>query len=150
MVYLEHAEVPKSIRIVNGAKHVFFTNHDYDEVIIPELKGINTMPLKTYEKKFAYNTGHITSGLIRKCRDWKVPAEEVVGLTTYEGDQSVVTLYTYRGMVKIKTLLRGGILFLNGDYFNRAYFICPTEESFHEALTWLTRMGKQLQFYTDY
>lgn len=145
MAYLEHSEVPKKFRLTHGAKHTFFTNHHYNEVIIPELSGNTTMSLKAYEKKFAYSSGHVCSVLIRNCRDWNVPVESVHGNTPMEGAQDHHYLYTHLGHIRINSLLRGGILFLNGDYFEKAYFVCPTMESYTTTLTWLRQLGNLLR-----
>lgn len=144
MKHLEWSEVPKKFRLLKGVKHAFFTNHAYNEIIIPELRGQNVMSLKSYEKRFAYGNGHVTSVLIRNCRDWNVPAESVIGNTPFEGEQDVVCFYTSEGFIRVKTLLRGGILFLNGDYFDRGYFVCPTIDDYQRTMTWLLQLGNLL------
>lgn len=145
MSYLEWADVPKSKRLLKGVKHVFFTNHQYNEVIIPVLRGTNVMSLKDFEKKFAYGNGHVTSVLIRNCRDWNVPPEDVIGNSPYDGEQNVFYLHTHQGLTRMTALLRGGILFVNGDYFNRAYFLCPTIESYQTTMNWLAELGGLLR-----
>lgn len=144
MSQLDWMEVPKKFRLTKGIKHAFFTNHQYNEITIPELKGCNVMTLKEYEKKFAYSSGHVTSVLIRNCRDWNVPMEDVSGNTPYEGEQDVLYFYTHLGYIRLNTLLRGGVLFINGDYFDRAYCICPTYEKYQETIAWLRQMGNLL------
>lgn len=145
MSHLEWMEVPTHHRLSKGAKHAFFTNHQYNEITIPCLRGENTMSLRAYEKRFAYGSGHVTSVLIRNCRDWNVPAQSVVGNTVQEGAQEALYLYTHLGNTRVNTLLRGGIMFINGDFFDKAYFVCPTLESYYATLTWLKELGKLLK-----
>jgi len=144
--YLDWLEVPKSKRLKAGVKHVFFTDHQHDEVIIPELKGKNIFSLTEYIKRFNYGSSHVTSVLLRNCIKWNVPGEVVVGNTLYESDQDFIYFYTeHMGYIKITTLVRGGILFLNGDLFERAYFLVPDELSYSKAMTWLRQMGNLLK-----
>ena len=143
--YIEHQDVPRKDRLTKGLKHVFFTNCHYNEVIIPEYEGPNILTLKDFEKRFAYESSHVTGVLIRHCIKWKVPLDKVVGMTPNEGAQDFVYMYTHKGYIRINTLFRGGILFLNGDYFDHAYFICPTNKSFFDVMGWLRTMGQLLK-----
>lgn len=145
MSHLEWVEIPKQQRLTKGIKHAFFTNKECNEIIIPCLRGVNVMTLKSYEKRFAYGSSHVTSVLIRNCRDWNVPAQSVVGNTVQEGAQEALYLYTHLGNTRVNTLLRGGIMFINGGFFDKAYFVCPTLESYYATLTWLKELGKLLK-----
>ena len=141
--YLQWLEVPKPLRITQGANHAFFTNTDYNEIIIPELTGQNVFSLKEYQRRFAYGSGHVTASLIRNCFDWNVPGEVVTGNAPHDGESAKVRMYTPKGLVMVQTLVRGGILFISGDVFDRGYMLVPTPASYYHALKWLKEMGSQ-------
>lgn len=143
--YIPHDDVPKKHRLTKGQKYAFFTNHNYSEVIIPQLKGQNIFTLKEYERKFAYGSGHVTSVLIQRCIDYDIHGEDVFGNSIAEGDQGVHYFYTSQGYMRLSSLTRGGIVFINGDYFDKAYFLAPNQTRWLEVMCYLTQMGNLLK-----
>lgn len=141
--YLNWVQVPVSKRLQWGVKHVYFTDHSYEELIIPEIKGNNRLSLKAYEEKFAYDSSHVASFILRSCIERGIEVHELSGLTPSDGTQARFYFYTGNGKerLRITTILRSGILFLNGDLFGQAYMRVPTERDYHQSLRWLKELG---------
>ena len=143
--YLDWLEVPKAKRVGYSGNLAFFTNRQYSEIVMPLLTGQNVITLKDFEKRFLYATAHITSSLLRNCIEWKVPAELVLGPTTAEGAQEKFKLFDGEKELTISTLVRGGIMFVNGDLFTGVYFTCPSNFHHGQIMAWLRTMGKVLR-----
>ena len=144
--YLNWLEVPKKKRFTKGAKFAFFTNHDYNEVIIPDIVGENVMSYKDYIKRFAYGNGILASNLIRNCIEYQVPAELVLGITELDGEEYRQKFHVSDNTtVPINAILRGGVFFIYGDFFGRVYFPCPDTETFHEIKNWLNQLSRVMK-----
>lgn len=146
MSYLSWSDVPVAKRLKWGIKHVFFTNHNYDEVIIPNLKGNNIMSVKTFQQKFAYESSHVTAALLRNCIEWGITQDEVTGGSVMDGLQDHFAIYTGTEKKRATTLLRGGILFINSDHFDHAYMRTPDERTYRESMRWLKNGGLLLRY----